>query len=440
MCRAIDVRKGGGTGRALTFTGTQAYQVLKQATDAFLMQECGILLPGDLSRACRLLRSGARRGRAGRRLPGRRGASSRRSRAGTAGTGGVGRPTCGPLRELYYEQIEQDGTCRVAVPADHPRAAGRPPPEGAAATADNCYGILRARVTGPLAIELIWSYWHEEGMLVQALHAILARFQNRRLPSGKDPLSRFDLDPLRPLANLLWGFAEDEMHRLTVRRRAFEYDHEYGLTLLGRAVPDMHTVDRRSRFVESFHALLHRCAAFFKQDDDTTVIADAFPLLNALRETHLILSEGAHNQFGDLPSAARAEMLIMQWLLARPEMRDFLGGRTMVPYEEAWMDRVDAMKPDPGLVADQRHPPPRPRCVRRAAAAGDQVRQLERGQRPAAGGQLGALLAARDPALHPRLPGGHGRRPGRPDQKVDTTVPARLLQARLNGSKQPVYR
>jgi hypothetical protein len=37
-------------------------------------------------------------------------------------------------------------------------------------------------------------------------------------------------------------------------------------------------------------------------------------------------------------------MLIMQWLLARPEMREFLGGRVMVPYEEPWMDRVDSMK------------------------------------------------------------------------------------------------
>jgi hypothetical protein len=37
-------------------------------------------------------------------------------------------------------------------------------------------------------------------------------------------------------------------------------------------------------------------------------------------------------------------MLTMQWLLAQPEMREFLGGPTMVPYEEPWMDRVDTMK------------------------------------------------------------------------------------------------
>jgi hypothetical protein len=37
-------------------------------------------------------------------------------------------------------------------------------------------------------------------------------------------------------------------------------------------------------------------------------------------------------------------MLIQQWLLARPEMREFLRGRTMVPYPEPWMDAVDHLK------------------------------------------------------------------------------------------------
>jgi hypothetical protein len=37
-------------------------------------------------------------------------------------------------------------------------------------------------------------------------------------------------------------------------------------------------------------------------------------------------------------------MLIQQWLLARPEMREFLRGRAMVPYREAWMGQVDTMK------------------------------------------------------------------------------------------------
>ena len=74
------------------------------------------------------------------------------------------------------------------------------------------------------------------------------------------------------------------------------------------------------------------------------MVPDAFPLLNALKEVHLILAEGAHNQFGDLPWTSRVEMMTQQWLLARPQMRDFLCRRPMMPYTESWMPAVDAMK------------------------------------------------------------------------------------------------
>jgi hypothetical protein len=59
---------------------------------------------------------------------------------------------------------------------------------------------------------------------------------------------------------------------------------------------------------------------------------------------HLILAQGAHNEFGDLPWTARAEMLLVQFILGRPEIRDFLQSRAMVPYREPWMPQVDAMK------------------------------------------------------------------------------------------------
>ena len=100
----------------------------------------------------------------------------------------------------------------------------------------------------------------------------------------------------------------------------------------------------RSKFLEAFHNLLRVTNTFYKQDDDTTIKADAFPVLNALKEVHLILTEGQHNQFGDLPSTARVEMLFQAWLLARPEFREFLPTRISVAYPEPWMDRVDAMK------------------------------------------------------------------------------------------------
>ena len=209
----------------------------------------------------------------------------------------------------------------------------------------DCYGILRSRLSGPCLLELIWSYWHEEGMQVQAINAVNFRFQNRRIgPDGRDPLAHLDIDPLRGLSNLLWGYVQDEQHRLSVVRRVYEYDHEYGLRLYGKAVQNVDSVDSRSKFLEAFHNLLYRTALFYKEDDDTTIIADGFEVLNALREVHLLLAHGAHNQFGDLPSTARQEMLMEQWLLARPEMREFLGGKIMVPYAEPWMDRVDTVK------------------------------------------------------------------------------------------------
>jgi len=208
----------------------------------------------------------------------------------------------------------------------------------------NCKVTLSHRFTCPSMLELIWSYWHEEGMLVQTMNAICMRFQNRRGPSDRDPLANLELDPLRPLNNLLWGYIQDEYNRLTVPRRAYEYDHHYGLKLVGKAVPELRSADSRSKFIEALHNLLHRTAAFYREDADTTVIADGFPLLSALREVHLSLAEGAHNQFGDLPWTARAEMLMMQFMLGRPEIREFLRGRAMVPYNERWMGQVDTMK------------------------------------------------------------------------------------------------
>lgn len=213
--------------------------------------------------------------------------------------------------------------------------------EGAAVA---CMEILMTKLTMPCFLELIWSYWHEEGMLVQTMNAITWRFQNRRGPADRDPLALLEIDPLRSLNNFIWGYIQDEQHRLTVARRAYEYDHHYGVTLLGKAVPPVRGADSRTRFLEAFHHLLFVCSVFLKEDDDTTVVADGFPVLNALKEVHLLLTQGAHNQYGDLPWTARQEMLMQEWMLGRPEFREFLPRRIMVDYPEDWMDSVETMK------------------------------------------------------------------------------------------------
>ena len=45
-----------------------------------------------------------------------------------------------------------------------------------------CTEILQDKLTNPCLIELIWSYWQEEGMLVQTMNSIVRRFQNIRGP------------------------------------------------------------------------------------------------------------------------------------------------------------------------------------------------------------------------------------------------------------------
>jgi hypothetical protein len=306
-----------GRHRALPFPDIEPYRLLKVATEVFLMVSTGVALEdqdfGDLS-------------------------------VHASGRTGLNSPEYGGLWSSYLERVNGSKTLpylnlirRKLQDADLISSKQREETEIA-------YGILKDKLVRPAFVELLWSYWHEEGMLVQTLNNIAVRFQNRQGRGPRDPLASLDIDPLRPLNNLLWGYIQDEQHRLTVVRRAYEYDHHYGLTLYGRAVPRLRPADSRSRFLEAFHNLLHRAATFYKEDDDTTVKADPFPVLNALSEVHLLLTEGQHNAYGDLPWTARQEMLMQEWLLARPEFRSFLPTRTMVAYPEPWMDRVDSMK------------------------------------------------------------------------------------------------
>jgi hypothetical protein len=213
------------------------------------------------------------------------------------------------------------------------------------------YNHVHNRLSEPISlddgscfVDLIWSYWHEEGLLVQTMNAITSRLQDNRGPGNQDPLADLSIDPLRPLNNLLWGFIQDDVRRLSAKRRAYEYEHQYGLALFGKAGRDTLPDASRSRFPGAFHNLLYLCTRFFKSDNDTILAADGAPLLHALQEVNHSLAQGSHNQFGDLPWTARAEMLLQQWILARPEVHAFLGSREMASSSEAWMPQVDAMK------------------------------------------------------------------------------------------------
>jgi hypothetical protein len=207
----------------------------------------------------------------------------------------------------------------------------------------DCKERLDSRLNGFLAIELIWSYWTEQAMLVQAMGVISLRYQNIRGLHEMEPMMRFDTSPLKPLSNLLWGYIQDEQHRTSLHRRSFEYQHAYNVRLIGKAVPRQIGVDNRSHFLSAFHSLLHQASLFYKEYDDKTRNADAFPLLISLRDVHLLLAEGNHNAYYNMTYTTRHEMLTMQYLLAQQEMQVFLGGRPMMPYE-AHMGVLDTVK------------------------------------------------------------------------------------------------
>ena len=312
--------------RFLPFTDTDSYRVLKAATEAFVMVNCAVLRSPDFDQ---------------------------RDDDGYLDRRDL--PAVGDFNAAFNKYLEPlgslDSSGRISQQRVLPYLAlvRRKLPDIPVTNfnhdEDNlCVGFVQDKLANPCLVELIWSYWLEEAMLVQTMNAVTRRFQNMRSPTTPDPLANLEIDPLRPLNNLIWGYTQDEQHRLTVNRRNYEYDHHYGMRLQGRAVQAFRPADTRSQFLEAFHHLLRLATIFYKQDDDTTVKADAFPVLNALKEVHLVMSQGAHNQFGDLPSTARIEMLMQQWLLARPEFREFLPTRIMVAYPEPWMDRVDAMK------------------------------------------------------------------------------------------------
>ena len=94
---------------------------------------------------------------------------------------------------------------------------------------------------------------------------------------------------------------QDEWNLLTVQRRAYEYQHEYGISLLGKAIPGFDPADSRLALPDG----VPRPAATLRRRSTrptTTPRSSPTPsrVLNALKDVHLILAEGAHNQFGDL--------------------------------------------------------------------------------------------------------------------------------------------
>lgn len=201
--------------------------------------------------------------------------------------------------------------------------------------------FTRRRVGSPALLELIWSYWMEEAGLSQAMYAITRRVGNESA-GDFDPLTEFELDCIRPVSAFILG-ANKDLRVSTIKERALEYAKHYGILLQGNAVKDLRPADVRTQFLPAYHDLLRKAVEFIDLSSNTQVEANPFHLHNAIRHLHLVLSESAHNAYVDVAWRSRAEMLSQQWILSRPETREFLRGRYMVPYSERWMGPLDMM-------------------------------------------------------------------------------------------------
>ena len=167
--------------RLLPFTDADAYRVVKAATEAFVMINCGVFTddltlrdPGYLAR---------------RDLP----PTGPISQYLVPIPDGAGKS----FQTLPYLALIRSKLPDIGIKLNSLALPGE--------FAQDCYGILREKLANPCMLELIWSYWHEEGMLVQTLNTIARRFQNVRAPGDRDPLANLDIDPLRPLAESAVG-------------------------------------------------------------------------------------------------------------------------------------------------------------------------------------------------------------------------------------------
>src|SRR5215510_3101151 len=149
--------------RVPSIYGVDAYNLLKVATQAFLLFEAGVAVARP-----RNSDTGLQDGTGSDIVPGEEG------RIG---------------EQVTFDQIQQ----RMATYLS-PIQPGAPLPylqrivdalvgidsERQKESLPYCFDLLRNRFKSPSLLELIWSYWNEEGMLVQTMNAICLRFQNRR--------------------------------------------------------------------------------------------------------------------------------------------------------------------------------------------------------------------------------------------------------------------
>ena len=157
--------------RFLPFTDSDAYRVVKAATEAFVMVNCGIhqqFSPFDPN-TNRPNRDDAYLDRRDLPIPDEE-LSTAFDKYLVPVNGDKTLPYLAVIRRKLPDIPIKTTLFEDAVP----RTRG-----DENKILDNCFGLLQDKLTNPCLLELIWSYWHEEGMLVQTMNAITRRFPER---------------------------------------------------------------------------------------------------------------------------------------------------------------------------------------------------------------------------------------------------------------------
>ena len=100
---------------------------------------------------------------------------------------------------------------------------------------------------------------------------------------------------------------------------------------------------RQARFTSALSTLFDRATNFFREDDDTTLSADALPLLHALDDLHGLLSDAGDPRLELVVRSTRRDMLVELYALNRPELRPMFPVHPNVTVPEPWMAVVDAV-------------------------------------------------------------------------------------------------
>ena len=227
---------------ALPFPNVDRYRVLKAATEVFLMTHCGVDLDDfsrvDLDEESRRLNRTV--------TPGDLEAQMRDYLDRVAAGDGEF------LDVLPYLGLIRRQLGDVAI-------VGVDEDEGEAT--EICSGILAEKLQHPCFLELLRDYWLDEGR---------PRARDQRHHAGGSRTGR----PARGGATRWPAWTSTRCARSTTCsgawsrtsstgsrrvRRAYEYDHEYGLALASRPGPPVRGADSRSRFMEAFHNLLSLC-------------------------------------------------------------------------------------------------------------------------------------------------------------------------------------